>query len=147
MTKSRRTPEEGSGDRSERASEQQRHEQLLKALGQLRSVVEEQLAAIHDRVEHFAEVVREAVEEIGVLRDAIDEEREAIEWASHNGKPYFQLTSFPIDPSAKDWAVRLNSLTPASLPPHATTEPLAESDRPPPTPLHETSSAQKKLWS
>lgn len=42
---------------------------LFEALGQLKSVVEEQLVTIHDRLEHLAEVVREAVEEIGVLRD------------------------------------------------------------------------------
>lgn len=107
--------------------------QLLEALGQLKSIVEEQLAAIHDRLEHVAEVVREAVEEIGVLRDAIDEEKEVIEWAAQNDKPIFQLTSMPKDPAAPDWAQHLNNLTPADLP--------DEPDRP-------TSASYKgNLWS
>ena len=45
--------------------------QLLETLGQLKSIVEEQLASIHDRVEHLAEVVREAVEELGVIRSKL----------------------------------------------------------------------------
>lgn len=90
--------------------------QLLEALGQLKCVIEEQLASIHDRVEHVAEVVREAVEEIGVLRDAIDEEREVIEWAAHNNRPIFQLTSMAADPAEPHWAEHLNKLTPADVP-------------------------------
>ncbi len=93
-------------------SERQRHEQYLEALGELKSIVEEQLAAIHDRLEHVAEVVRENVEEIGVLRDAIDEEREVIEWAAQNDKPIFRLTSMPADPASPDFAQKLNALTP-----------------------------------
>ncbi|MEX0678302.1 MAG: hypothetical protein WD063_14570 [Pirellulales bacterium] len=98
------------------AVEQQRHEQLLEALGQLKSVVEEQLASIHDLLEHVAEVVREAFEEIGVLRDAIDEEKEVIEWAAHNGKRIFQLTSMPRDPVDPTWSQHLNKFTRACLP-------------------------------
>lgn len=90
--------------------------QLLEALGQLKSIVEEQLAAIHDRLEHIAEVVRENTEEIGVLRDAIDEEKEVMEWAAQNDKPIFRLTSMPVDPAALDFAQKLNSLRPEDLP-------------------------------
>lgn len=110
MSKQRHAPEQHDAARTASSSEQQRHEQLLEALGQLKSIVEEQLASIHDRLEHVAEVVREAVEEIGVLRDAIDDEREVIEWAAHNNKPIFHLTSFPTDPTAEDWAARVNTL-------------------------------------
>jgi hypothetical protein len=39
--------------------------ELLEALGQLKSIIEEQLASIHDRLEHVTEVVREAVEQPG----------------------------------------------------------------------------------
>lgn len=98
------------------ASAQQQHEQILEALGQLKSVVEEQLAEIHDRLDHVTEVVREAVEEVGVLRDAIDDEREVVEWAARNDKPIFRLTSMPADPTALDFAHRLNALTPEDLP-------------------------------
>jgi len=91
--------------------------QLLEALGQLKSIVEEQLAAIHDRLEHIAEVVRENTEEIGVLRDAIDEEKELMEWAAQNDKPILRLTSMPVDPTARDFAEKLSSLRPEDLPP------------------------------
>jgi hypothetical protein len=107
---------EGPDAKAPRArTDQQRHEQLLEALGQLKSVIEEQLAAIHDRLEHVAEVVRENIEEIGVLRDAIDEEKEVLEWAAQNDKPIFRLTSMPADPAAADFAQKLNSVTPADL--------------------------------
>jgi hypothetical protein len=146
MAKQRRTPDQQDGTKSPAHVEQQRHEQLLEALGQLKSVVEEQLASIHDRLEHVAEVVREAVEEIGVLRDAIDDEREVIEWAAHNGKPIFQVTSFPADPAAEDWVARLNTLTPSDLPIDA------GAPQTQPFPAEQTSAVrrpteQKSLWS
>ncbi len=53
--------------------EKQRSQELLSALGQLKALIEEQLAEIHDTIEHATEVVRENSEEIGVLRDAIEE--------------------------------------------------------------------------
>lgn len=107
---------EGAATKAPRVTtEQQRHEQLLEALGQLKAVIEEQLAAIHDRLEHVAEVVRENVEEIGVLRDAIDEEKEVIEWAAQNGKPIFRLTSMPVDPADPNF-VRKLEVKPNDLP-------------------------------
>ena len=90
--------------------------QLLEILGQLKSIVEEQLASILDRLEHIAEVVREAVEQIGILSDIEDETREEIQWVVRNHKPIFQLTSMPLDPAAPDWAEHLNKVTPADLP-------------------------------
>ena len=90
--------------------------QLLEVLGQLKSIVEEQLAAVHDRLEHVAEVVREAVEELGVIRDIEDEKREDIQWAVRNQRPIFQLTSMSADPADPNWAQHLNKLTPADLP-------------------------------
>ena len=90
--------------------------ELLEALGQLKSIIEEQLASIHDRLEHLSEVVREAVEELGVIRDIEDEKREDIQWALRNQQPIFQLTSMPADPAAPDWAQHVNKLTPADLP-------------------------------
>jgi hypothetical protein len=130
------------------STDRQRHEQLLEALGQLKSVIEEQLAAIHDRLEHVAEVVRENTEEIGVLRDAIDEEREVVEWAAQNDKRIFQLTSMPVDPTAEDWAARMNTLTPSDLPPELqAARPhgiSAASEQASPT---QPQNEQKQLWS
>jgi hypothetical protein len=54
------------------------------------------------------------------LRDAIDEEKEVLEWAAQNDKPIFRLTSMPIDPAAPDFAQKLNALTPEDLPPEQT---------------------------
>ena len=105
---------------------------LLEVLGQLKSIVEEQLASIHDRLEHLTEVVREAVEELGVICDIEDEQREEIQWAARNHR-LFQLTSMPADPAAPDWAEQVNKLTPADLP--------DEADRP------RTARSQANLWS
>ena len=97
-------------------SEHQTHEQLLEALGQLKNIIEEQLAAIHDRLEHVTEVVREAVEELGVIRDIEDEKREDIQWAVRNGQPIFHLTSMSSDPADPHMAEHLNKLMPADVP-------------------------------
>jgi hypothetical protein len=130
------------------STDQQRHEQLLEALGQLKSVIEEQLAAIHDRLEHIAEVVRENTEEIGVLRDAIDEEKEVMEWAAQNDKRIFQLTSMPVDPTAEDWAARMNMLTPSDLPPELqTADPHATSAAYEQDSSAQPQTEQKQLWS
>ncbi len=112
-------------------------EAILDAIGQLRSVVEEQLAEIHDRFEHITEVVRENTEEIGVLRDAIDDEREVIEWAAHNDKPIVLLSSMAADPAASDFAAILNRLRPEDLPP---AEPQPQEQAP-----AKNQSAQQKL--
>jgi len=95
---------------------EQRHEHLLEALAQLKSVVEEQPASIHDELEHVTDVVREAVEQLDVLSDIEDEKREDIQWAVRNQKPIFQLTSMPADPAAPDWAQHVNRLTPTDVP-------------------------------
>ncbi len=107
--------------------------QLLEALDQLKSIVEEQLASIHDRLEHIAEVVRDAVEVLGVIREIEDEKREDIQWAVRNGQPIFHLTSMPRDPADPHWAQHLNKLMPADVP--------DEADRP------TTARYQGSLWS
>jgi hypothetical protein len=95
---------------------EQHHEHLLEALGQLKSIVEEQLASIHDRLEHLTEVVREAVEELGVIRDIEDEKAADLQWAVRNHKPIFQLASMSADPADPEWAQQVNKLTPADVP-------------------------------
>lgn len=106
--------------------ETQFQEALLAGLGQLRSIIEGQLAEIHgkvqealDRIEHAVEVMREQTEEIGVLRDSIDESRELYEWAWRNRQgeaPPVQLTSLPLDPAATDFAERVNRVVHQDLP-------------------------------
>jgi len=94
-----------------------RHEQLLEVLGKLAGRIEEQLASIHDRLEHLSEVVREVVEELGVLRDIEDEKAADLQWAVQNGQPVFHLTSMPLDPAVPDWGKQLNRYSPADVPP------------------------------
>ncbi|MGE0533453.1 MAG: hypothetical protein AB7O68_00660 [Pirellulales bacterium] len=93
---------------------QQRDDQLLAALGEIRAFVEEQLAGLSDEIEHATEVMRENSEEIGTLRDSIDEIRELFQWALNNGRQEaptpFQLTSMPLDPAAADWSARVNGV-------------------------------------
>ncbi len=92
------------------------HEQFLEVLGKLAGRIEEQLASIHDRLEHLSEVVREVVEELGVLRDIEDEKAADLQWAMRNGQPVFHLTSMPLDLAAPDWGKQLNRYAPADVP-------------------------------
>jgi hypothetical protein len=88
---------------------------VLAALGEVRSFLEEQAASLQDGLDHAVEVMRENTEEVGVLRDAIDELREHYRWTLNNPRPEasppFHLTSMPIDPTADDWSARLNGVT------------------------------------
>jgi len=67
-------------------SDRPKQPDLLTLLGTLNDIIEERLAATHDLLEHVAVVVRENTEEVGVLRDAIDEFRELVEWAILNDR-------------------------------------------------------------
>lgn len=56
-------------------------------------------------------------DELQVLRQVLDELRDEFSWAMRNAPlPPFHLTSTPADPTAPDWAARLNRFTPADLP-------------------------------
>lgn len=79
-------------------------------------MIEEQLASIQDRLEHLSEVVREAVEELGVIRDIEDEKAADLQWAVRNGQPVLHLSSMPLDPATPDWSQQLNRYSPADLP-------------------------------
>jgi len=101
---------------SDRPIEGKEVTELLEALGQLKSIIEEQLSSIHNRLEHVTEVVREAVEQLGVLSDIEDEKREEFQWAARNYR-LFQITSMPADPASSDWAQQINKFTSADVPP------------------------------
>ena len=102
-------------------------EPLLETIGQLKSLIEEQLAEIHDKIEHATEVLRENTEEVGALRDEIAELRELYQWAVNNSRHEtwrpFQLTSMPLDAAAPDFAERLNRFTADDLSREAEPEP------------------------
>ena len=89
--------------------------EVLAALGEIRSFLEEQAASLQDGLDHAVEVMRENTEEVGVMRDAIDELRERYVWALNNSRqeapPAFHLISLPADPCAHDWAARVNRVT------------------------------------
>lgn len=110
-----------------------RDDRHLAALGEIRAFLEEQMASLHDRLEHAVELMREQTEEIGTLCDSIDEMRELFQWALNNDKieraPSFHLTSLPRDPAAADWSARLNRVTPASF--EAAAPPATEPPRDP----------------
>jgi hypothetical protein len=105
---------------SDRPIESSDATELRERVDELKQLVEERIAEIHDLVQHATEVVRENTEEVGVLRDAIDELRGLYQWALNNRRqdvPHpFQLSSMPADPTASDWAERINKLTPGDLP-------------------------------
>jgi len=62
-------------------------------------------------------------EELAVIRQVLDEVRSELQWANQNrpdsGYPSEssrRITSMPLDPTATDWAERVNRLSPADLP-------------------------------
>lgn len=71
--------------------------------------------------EDWLDALRELRDEIHVLRIALDELREEVQWANRNGhgggqglpKP-FVLTSMPLDPTAENWEI--NRVKPSDLP-------------------------------
>lgn len=72
-----------------------------------------------DAVERLADAVDSLVEEIHLLAQSLDDLREEFSWAIRNDplRAPYRLTSMPLDPTAPDFAERLNQLTPADLPP------------------------------
>jgi hypothetical protein len=75
-----------------------------------------QLPGEHD----LAEVVQGLRDEVRVLRQALDELREEVQWANRNGVDLrrlerFRLRSMPADPAADDWAERLNGVAPEHI--------------------------------
>lgn len=91
------------------------YREVFTALGEIRSILEEQVASLQDHLDHAVEVMRENTEEVGVLRDAIDELRDLYQWTLNNARPNtptpFQLSSMPVDPTADDWSARLNGVS------------------------------------
>lgn len=78
-------------------------------------------------------VLQAIADEMQLIREALDEIREELSWANRNtpAAPPFRLTSMSADPTAPDWAERLNRFTPADLPE------AASSQKPPPRTLFE----------
>jgi hypothetical protein len=69
------------------------------------------------------EAIDRLTDELRVMRETLDEIREDLEHALRNGKlgcrylpPGFRLTSMSADPTAPDFAERVNALCPADLP-------------------------------
>lgn len=96
-------------------------------------------AALETRDE-LAEAVEVLTAEVRVLRHAVDELREEIQYATRNvfdrpepPLPHRRIVSMPLDPCADDFGERINALTPADLPPEAevqeqSSEPAAPQD-------------------
>jgi hypothetical protein len=77
--------------------------------------------------------IRNLRDEMHVLREAVDELREQLEYALRNAAPKQDawlptraITSFPVDPTAPDWAARVNSIDSASMPPPSPADALPE---------------------
>lgn len=93
---------------------------------------EDQIIAFTEAVEQLVEALGEVktlTQEVRVLRDAIDDARQELEWIARNlprpaWTPTPQLTSFPKDALAPDFHERVNRYRAEDLPP-------AESPSPP----------------
>ena len=96
-------------------------------------------AAAPETTDDLSTAVAALTDEVRVLRQAIDDLREEIQYATNNlldrsapPLPHRRIVSMPLDPTADDFAKRLNAVTPDDLPPEgdATQTPNADSDRP-----------------
>lgn len=74
-------------------------------------------------VSELTEEVRQLKEEVRILRDVLGEIHEELQWAVRNAllpsaaaSPLRRIVSMPLDPTAPDFAARLNELTPQDLP-------------------------------
>lgn len=72
----------------------------------------------------IAAAIDRLTEEVRVLRQAVDELRQEVQWGvrnaldpPHERPPVRRITSMPLDPCAEDFAERVNALAPADLPP------------------------------
>lgn len=109
-----------------------------------------------DGHEELLDAVQALADEVRVLRQALDEFREEVQYAVRNlietpgalqhARP---LTSMPIDPAAPDFAARVNRFTPADLPPEepaTTSRPEPPPPQPPPGKLFTQPGDQARLF-
>lgn len=93
----------------------------------------------------LVELVKQLTQELTVLRQAVDELREEIQWGNRNPVELpspFRLRSMALDPAADDWAERLNR-----LPDDSSSVRPVPIDATPPTPTPgDTLARQTQLW-
>lgn len=88
--------------------------------------------SVHSEPDAVAEALDRLSDELTVLRDVLDEIRSELQWANRNRedgpwKPApVHITSMPRDPTAPDWAERLNRFSAADLPGEDSELPTAE---------------------
>jgi hypothetical protein len=70
-----------------------------------------------------AEALDRLAQELAVLRDVLDDIHSELQWANRNRPDHEgdrwairRITSMPLDPTAPDWAERLNQFSAADLP-------------------------------
>jgi len=80
-------------------------------------------AAASEPRDELAEVVEALTAEVRVLRNAVDELREEIQYATNNlpdrrepPLPHRRIVSMPLDPLAEDFGERINAVSPDDLP-------------------------------
>ncbi len=90
-----------------------------------------------EQVEDLTQAVVSLTEQVRVLRQAVDEIGDELEWAIRNRVvmvkpiefPQPRITSFPVDPLAEDFHERVNAVTAADLPPDADSIPASSTPR------------------
>ena len=96
----------------------------------------------NDADNHLANAVEDLNQEVRVLREAIDELRETLQWACQNKgaeQTYSVLKSFPLDLSADDWHERVRLSTgPSAMVDEQPHESTPENTVSPPAPNGET---------
>jgi len=92
--------------------------------GEAVCTIREQLGELPDlgelsaQMQDLTETIQEHRDEVRAVRDAVDELRDLIEWLSRNPEPpawsadrVCQLHSMPLDPTARDFGERINSVS------------------------------------
>lgn len=90
-------------------------------------------SAFHSDSDAIVDALDRLREELCVLRDVLDDVRGELQWANQNrgdsAVPVWsarRITSMPLDPTASDWAERLNRVSVTETPSENSAPPTAE---------------------
>ena len=109
---------------AKRAQSPDSSEDIIQSNGRLTASVEQLSDDINGLMQIVEEgtLLKELVNEVIILRSAIDDIRAEIEWASRNLMQARQpelpqhVTSMPVDPCDLEWSAKLNTVKPDTLP-------------------------------
>src|SRR5437870_1151770 len=91
-----------------------------------------------EEFDQVVQTVEEIQDELPAIHELLEKIHHVSEWVANNSRnddwqPIVPLTSMPADPLARDWAARLNRITPSRIPAPqpVATEPARETNEQP----------------